>query len=120
MSDLQKKLAGEAAALRVEAGMIVGPAIGGYLYAILPPLPYIVAGALFAVSITALSFIGKVPQPPIPGAARPIGQMIDGLHYVVRNIEARHKVEGVSPAALADWEREKVRHIRRVLSVVTA
>ena len=68
-----------------QAGMIVGPAIGGYLYAILPPLPYIVAGALFAVSITALSFIGKVPQPPIPGAARPIGQMIDGLHYVVRN-----------------------------------
>ena len=42
------------------------------------------------------------------------------LHYVVRNIEARHKVEGVSPAALADWEREKVRHIRRVLSVLTA
>ena len=68
-----------------QAGMIVGPAIGGYLYAILPPLPYIVAGALLAVSITALSFIGKVPQPPIPGAARPIGQMIDGLHYVVRN-----------------------------------
>ena len=68
-----------------QAGMIVGPAIGGYLYAILPPLPYIVAGALFAVSIVALSFIGKVPQPPIPGAARPIGQMIDGLHYVVRN-----------------------------------
>ena len=68
-----------------QTGMIVGPAIGGYLYALVPALPYVVAGALFAVSITALSFIGKVPQPPIPGAARPIGQMIDGLHYVVRN-----------------------------------
>ena len=68
-----------------QAGMIVGPAIGGYLYAIVPALPYAVAGALFAVSIAALSFIGKVPQPPIPGAARPIGQMVDGLHYVVRN-----------------------------------
>lgn len=42
------------------------------------------------------------------------------LHYAVRNIEARHKVEGISPGALEDWEREKVRHIRRVLSVVTA
>ena len=68
-----------------QTGMIVGPAIGGYLYALVPALPYVVAGVLFAVSITALSFIGKVPQPPIPGAARPIGQMIDGLHYVVRN-----------------------------------
>ncbi|WP_374406628.1 MFS transporter [Pelagerythrobacter sp.] len=68
-----------------QSGMIVGPAIGGYLHAIVPALPYAVAAALFCVSIAAISCIGKVPQPPIPGAARPIGQMIDGLQYVVRN-----------------------------------
>lgn len=42
------------------------------------------------------------------------------LHYVIRNIEARHKVEGISPRARAMWEDEKVKHIRRVLSVAAA
>ncbi|WP_209347583.1 MFS transporter [Pontixanthobacter sp. CEM42] len=68
-----------------QVGMIVGPAIGGYFYAILPALPYIVASGLFGVSIIALSFIGNVPRTPIAGAQRPIGQIVDGLRYVVRN-----------------------------------
>ncbi len=68
-----------------QVGMIVGPAIGGYTHAVEPALPYAIAGALFLVSITALSFIGAVPQPPIPGARRPIAQMVDGLRYVVHN-----------------------------------
>ena len=42
------------------------------------------------------------------------------LHYVVRNIEARHKVEGVSPQVRETWEREKLRHIHRLLGVVRA
>ena len=68
-----------------QVGMIVGPAIGGYLYSVLPFLPYAVAGALFAVSIAALSMIGDVPRSPIVGAERPIGQIVDGLRYVVHN-----------------------------------
>ncbi|MXO90217.1 MFS transporter [Pontixanthobacter aquaemixtae] len=68
-----------------QVGMIAGPAIGGYFYAIVPALPYAIAAGLFGLSVLALSFIGKVPQPPIPGAQRPIGQIVDGLHYVVRN-----------------------------------
>ena len=68
-----------------QVGMIVGPAIGGYFYAIVPALPYVIATGLFAISAAALSFIGKVPQPPVVGAQRPIGQIVDGLHYVVRN-----------------------------------
>lgn len=68
-----------------QVGMIVGPAIGGYLHAIEPALPYAVATGLFAVAILALGTIGKVPQTNIAGAARPIGQMIDGLRYVVKN-----------------------------------
>lgn len=68
-----------------QVGMIVGPAIGGYTYAILPALPYITAFALFAVSLAALSFICKVPQPARAANRRPIHQMVEGLRYVVHN-----------------------------------
>jgi len=68
-----------------QVGMIVGPAIGGYTYAILPALPYLTACALFVISLTALTFIGKVPQPPREANKRPIHQMVEGLRYVVRN-----------------------------------
>lgn len=68
-----------------QAGMIVGPALGGYLFAIRPWLPYASAGTLFAVAIIALATIGKVPQPPRDANKHPVRQMIEGLHYVVRN-----------------------------------
>lgn len=68
-----------------QVGMIVGPGVGGYLHAITPALPYGVAAALFAVAILSLGTIGKVPQTNIVGTAHPIRQMVDGLHYVVRN-----------------------------------
>lgn len=68
-----------------QSGMIVGPAIGGYLYAIAPALPYAAATGLFCFALLALSFIGAVPQPPRQTDRRPIGQMVDGLRYVVRN-----------------------------------
>ncbi len=68
-----------------QTGMIVGPALGGYLYNITPALPYVAASVLFAVSATALGFIGKVPQPPARKDQRPIGQVVDGLHYVWKN-----------------------------------
>ncbi|MBY6217787.1 MFS transporter [Qipengyuania aquimaris] len=68
-----------------QVGMIVGPALGGYLYAVVPALPYAAAVGLFLFSATALSFIGKVPQPPRPQNQRPIHAMVEGLRYVVRN-----------------------------------
>ena len=68
-----------------QVGMIVGPAIGGYFYVIAPALPYAIATGLFGVSFMALGFIGHVPRSEILGAQRPIGQMVDGLRYVVRN-----------------------------------
>ena len=68
-----------------QAGMIVGPAVGGYLYVYEPSLPYAAAAVLFVISIIALGFIGHVPRSPIAGADRPIGQIKDGLAYVVRN-----------------------------------
>ncbi len=68
-----------------QTGMVAGPGLGGYLYAIVPALPYAIAAALFVVAIAAMGFIGKVPRSTIEGARRPIGQVVDGLQYVVRN-----------------------------------
>jgi hypothetical protein len=42
------------------------------------------------------------------------------LHYVVRCVESRHRVEGISPMALELWETEKTKAIHRVYSVVAA
>lgn len=68
-----------------QSGMIVGPGLGGYLYAIEPALPYAVAVILFAVSLLAAFAIGWVPKTAIAGTQHPIGQIVDGLRYVVRN-----------------------------------
>ena len=68
-----------------QVGMICGPALGGYLYAIAPALPYAAAMGLFAFSIVALALIGKVPQPPARKDQRPIGAIVDGVRYVLQN-----------------------------------
>ena len=68
-----------------QVGMIVGPALGGVLYRIAPALPYAGAAILFAISTIALTLIGKVPQPATRKDQRPIGAIVDGLAYVVRN-----------------------------------
>jgi hypothetical protein len=65
--------------------MIGGPALGGYLYVVEPALPYAAAMALFFVAVIALSLIGPVPQPAMRKGDRPIGQIVDGLRYVVHN-----------------------------------
>ncbi|MEL6878362.1 MAG: MFS transporter [Pseudomonadota bacterium] len=68
-----------------QVGMIVGPAIGGVLYRAGPALPYLAATILFAISLIALGLIGKVPQPDTRKDQRPIGAIVDGMAYVVRN-----------------------------------
>lgn len=68
-----------------QAGMIVGPALGGYLYAFYPWLPYATSAALFGVCFIAFALIGKVPQPALRRGQRPIGQIVDGMHYVFQN-----------------------------------
>lgn len=68
-----------------QVGAILGPALGGYLYAYAPYLPYAVAGALFAVSLLCIFLIGPKPQTGVDRNRHPWKQMIDGLHYVRRN-----------------------------------
>jgi MFS family permease len=68
-----------------QVGMLGGPGIAPVLYRIAPALPYAVAAVLLTISIIALTFIGKVPQPALRKDVRPIGQILDGLSYVARN-----------------------------------
>lgn len=68
-----------------QVGMLAGPAIGAVLYAFEPALPYAVATGLFTLSLIALASVGKVPQPAMAKDQRPIGAIVDGLRYVVRN-----------------------------------
>jgi MFS family permease len=68
-----------------QSGAIAGPALGGYLYAIGAYMPYVVAGALFAVSLGCMFLIRPIARSAIGGSRNPWKQMIDGLHYVRRN-----------------------------------
>jgi MFS family permease len=68
-----------------QLGSILGAAMGGYLYAIIPALPYAAAFGLFLLGFMALSLVGKVPQPAMRKDQRPIGAIVDGLQYVGRN-----------------------------------
>lgn len=67
-----------------QTGAILGPALGGYLYAWAPVMPYAVSGGLFCFSLFGLFMIRPVPRPKI-AAAHPWRQMVDGLRYVRRN-----------------------------------
>ena len=68
-----------------QSGMIAGPAIGGYAYAIAPALPYAIAAGLFVLAIVAISCIGEVSHNRARTDERPIAQIIDGWRYVLRN-----------------------------------
>lgn len=68
-----------------QTGSIVGPAAGGYAYAVEPWGAYAMATVLFVVAGICLLLIGRVPQPPRDTTRHPMRQMIDGLSYVRRN-----------------------------------
>jgi len=68
-----------------QSGAILGPAMGGYLYAADHWLPYAVCATMFGVSFVMLSLIRPIVRSTITGPSHPWAQMIDGLHYVRRN-----------------------------------
>ncbi|WP_129793742.1 MFS transporter [Sphingosinicella sp. CPCC 101087] len=68
-----------------QAGMIAGPAIGGYLYAWIPAAAYGASAALFLLSLLCLLLIGPVPRPERDRERHPVRQMVDGLSYVRTN-----------------------------------
>jgi MFS family permease len=67
-----------------QTGAIVGPALGGILYDVVPHLSYGFSAALFAFSTLCLFLIGEVPRTYLRSGS-PWRQMVDGLTYVRRN-----------------------------------
>ncbi|HXG81524.1 MAG TPA: MFS transporter [Sphingomicrobium sp.] len=67
-----------------QSASVAGPALGGFLYAADPALPYWTAAALMAIAMVALTPIRRVVPPPI-AEAHPLRQMVDGLSYVRRH-----------------------------------
>ncbi|HEU0100538.1 MAG TPA: MFS transporter [Allosphingosinicella sp.] len=68
-----------------QSGAIAGPAVGGYLYAWDPHMPYAVSAGLFALSLFCMFMIRPIARSEIQGSRNPWRQMVDGLHYVRRN-----------------------------------
>ena len=68
-----------------QAGAILGPAMGGYLYAAAPSAPYVAAATLFGITFFALLGIRPIVIERIAGKTHPVQQMIDGLRYVRSN-----------------------------------
>lgn len=68
-----------------QAGAIVGPAIGGYMYALRPWAAYAFSCSLFLVALFCMLLIERVPQTKRDTTRHPIRQMVDGLAYVRRN-----------------------------------
>jgi MFS family permease len=68
-----------------QTGAIVGPAVGGYLYAYAPYAPYAASAVLFAIAFVGLLAIGPISRTELTHAKNPWAQMIEGLKYVRRN-----------------------------------
>ena len=68
-----------------QAGTVAGPAVGGYLYAASPALPYEASATLFAIALIGLFLIGPVERPAAGKRGSPWAEVGDGLRYVRRN-----------------------------------
>ena len=68
-----------------QTGAILGPALGGYLYAAAPYAPYAASALLFAISLAGLLAIRPVERPEIARGPSPWAQMVEGLRYVRHN-----------------------------------
>jgi MFS family permease len=68
-----------------QTGAVLGPALGGYLYAYAPFAPYAASGALFLVALICLLAIGPVSSTRLNRGPNPWAQMVEGLKYVRHN-----------------------------------
>jgi MFS family permease len=68
-----------------QTGAVLGPALGGYLYAFAPYAPYAVSALLFAVAFVGLLAIPPVPRTGLARGVNPWTQMVEGLKYVRHN-----------------------------------
>ncbi|MBW8752620.1 MAG: MFS transporter [Sphingomonadales bacterium] len=65
-----------------QAGSVAGPAMGGFLFAVHPALPYGVSAVLLSVSCICAAMIRKLPPPGGNREVHPVRQIVDGFRYV--------------------------------------
>ena len=68
-----------------QVGVIIGPSLGGFLYAIHPDAAYGTSTALFLIALGMIFLIGKVPQPQAQADHRPLHRIVEGFRYVRNN-----------------------------------
>ena len=68
-----------------QTGAILGPALGGYLYAFRPYAAYAGSAALFTVAFLCLLAIGPTNRTKLERGPNPWTQMVEGLRYVRHN-----------------------------------
>jgi MFS family permease len=68
-----------------QSGAILGPAMGGYLYAWAPFAPYAASALLFAIGLVGLFAIGPIARTKLERGPNPWEQMVEGLSYVRRH-----------------------------------
>jgi MFS family permease len=64
-----------------QSASVIGPALGGLVYAQDARLPYLYAAVLLAIATLSISFIRRIDPPPMNQKQSPLRQMADGLHY---------------------------------------
>ena len=74
-----------AGSLAGRVGAILGPAAGGYLYALAPHAPYLASGLLYLVALASLMVIRPIPRTEMDRTRNPWRQMVEGLAYVFNN-----------------------------------
>lgn len=70
--------------MAMQIGTVVGPALGGVLYALSPELPYWVAVGLLAISVAALLSIRPFARPALQQGVHPLRQIAEGFSFVRR------------------------------------
>jgi len=66
-------------------GVIVGPSMGGYLYAWAPAMPYLFSACLFAISLSCFLLLRPIERSAIDRSRNPWRQMVEGLAFVRHN-----------------------------------
>ena len=68
-----------------QSGSIIGPALGGYLYAVSPATPYVVSASLFALSFLATLGIPPLPKREVDTSGSFWRRTTEGIRYVRTN-----------------------------------